>query len=298
MPAEIEDKFRALEELEEHLGHHLTWADRLNRSLACRIPADPEVTSEKAHCECRLGQWLLGRGKEYFGRSPRFRVIVNAHEVTHDRARQMAHRLQNGGAIEPARYDAFLDSLKTLQTEIKAIHGELSALINSADPLTGAENRISMRVRLEERIDACSQPPSKSWFLMMDLDHFKKVNDTYGHPTGDAVLAGIANTVKTNIRADDLFFRYGGEEFLICIDKVDRRRIEEIADRLRLSIARQKFSGPDNQVFSVTASFGVLQLERTMSMSEALNRTDAALYQAKNDGRNCVRLDENAAPQA
>lgn len=293
MPAEIEDKLRALEELEENLGHHLTWAERLNRSFACRIPADPEVTSKNAHCECRLGQWLLGRGKEYFGHSPRFKIITAAHEATHDKAREMATSLKEGKTIQPEHYDAFLESLKTLQSEIRATHGELSALINSADPLTGAENRISMRARLEERIRACGDSPTHSWFVMMDLDHFKKVNDTYGHPTGDAVLAGVAATVRANIRSNDLFFRYGGEEFLICIDRVDETRIAEIADRLRLSIAQRKFTGPGGQSFTVTASFGVLQLVRGISMSEALNRADSALYQAKDDGRNCVRFDQN-----
>jgi diguanylate cyclase (GGDEF)-like protein len=124
---------------------------------------------------------------------------------------------------------------------------------------------------------------------MIDIDHFKRLNDSLGHLQGDRCLRLIANTIRHNLRGKDIVVRYGGEEFVLVLPGTDAERAAEIAGRIRVAIAGLEHQNPGSPHRIVTASIGVAMVESHPVNIEALiERADAALYRAKNDGRNTV----------
>ncbi len=123
---------------------------------------------------------------------------------------------------------------------------------------------------------------------MLDLDHFKKINDSYGHAAGDAVLVAVVQCVKSYLRPYDQIYRYGGEEFIICLPSTTLDQASEIVERLRLSISNLDL---DFDAVQVTASFGVTVMSQSHSVEESIRCADKAMYAAKAKGRNCVVLD-------
>jgi diguanylate cyclase (GGDEF)-like protein len=124
--------------------------------------------------------------------------------------------------------------------------------------------------------------------LLLDIDHFKRINDSYGHAAGDAVLRQLADLLKRASRVEDLVFRYGGEEFAAVLPNASARAAVQIADRIRALVERYTFLW-DQQSIPVTLSIGVANLSSAEKDSQALiEAADAALYQARRSGRNRV----------
>ena len=145
------------------------------------------------------------------------------------------------------------------------------------DGLTNTFNRRYFLDRLHGELRFAVRHDKPIALLFVDIDHFKKINDTYGHQAGDQVLAGVARTMMTTIRAEDVLARYGGEEFAVVLPRCD------LEDALVL-LARLRRSTPQEQ----TVSAGIAQWERGESAESLVARADAALYEAKNAGRNRV----------
>ncbi|HIP35250.1 MAG TPA: bifunctional diguanylate cyclase/phosphodiesterase, partial [Crocinitomix sp.] len=154
------------------------------------------------------------------------------------------------------------------------------------DSLTGVYNRRYLRVFLKSvNIDNYQ-------VLMFDVDHFKKINDNYGHKAGDMVLHNLAKIVKKLIREEDLIFRYGGEEFLLFV-KVNRdfNVGEKIAERIKEAVEQEKFLYED-QIIKTTISIGINKYpQRFKTIDQVIKYADEMLYLAKKDGRNCIRLE-------
>ncbi len=151
----------------------------------------------------------------------------------------------------------------------------------ATDPLTGAANRRSF-MDLMERVAAGARPYC---LVMFDLDHFKRVNDDYGHDVGDSVLKELAALVRNNIRNSDVLARWGGEEFMVVTPDSDLRRASRVAERLRRKIEGYDFKGVRRVV---TSSIGVAAHQPGEALEDLVQRVDAALYKAKNAGRNRV----------
>jgi diguanylate cyclase (GGDEF)-like protein len=158
------------------------------------------------------------------------------------------------------------------------------------DQLTGMLNRNALNVRVQELSQQSSVTGAPIGLIIGDLDHFKKINDTHGHSVGDAVLKEVAYLMRKQLRAFDLAYRLGGEEFLILLPGSDLRHAEDLAERLRARVGVETVAGG----IAVTMSFGVgasMQNE-TFDYSSVFAEADAALYRAKRDGRDRVRLAE------
>jgi diguanylate cyclase (GGDEF)-like protein len=125
--------------------------------------------------------------------------------------------------------------------------------------------------------------------VMFDIDHFKRINDTYGHDTGDIVLKNVAQIVESVIREYDYAFRIGGDEFLLLLPETNREQASLLAERIRKQIEDQKVVDKNNLILSLTASFGIAQYNQNDASIETVTRkADEALYQAKKSGRNRV----------
>jgi len=157
------------------------------------------------------------------------------------------------------------------------------------DPLTGLYNRSRFGEQLEERLDFADRYGAPVSLIMMDIDHFKRVNDTFGHEAGDAVLRQVAAAIQEGVRSTDLCFRYGGEEIALLLPKATDAEARELAQRLRVRIAETVAFHKGAEI-PVTASFGVATYPDTVRERDKLfPKADEALYRAKAEGRNCVR---------
>ncbi len=165
----------------------------------------------------------------------------------------------------------------------------------SVDELTGIFNR---REFIRQLSDECirAREGAESSLLMLDLDHFKQVNDRYGHPSGDTVLKNFVRRVRHQIRPTDLIGRYGGEEFLVLLKDISEETSMEIAERLRKSIESTPVLVYGYKPISVTVSIGLIRLDQhCFEVTKALSKVDKALYKAKESGRNqVVQLDLTA----
>lgn len=157
------------------------------------------------------------------------------------------------------------------------------------DPLTGTGNRIAMDQTLLREIDVARRHSRPLSLLMLDIDHFKQVNDTYGHSAGDEVLKAIANAIKGELRTIDRVFRYGGEEFLIVLSNTDRDAAAMIGERLRLSTRELVYPLLEHPL-ELTISLGCSTLLAAESADSLLRRADSALYIAKREGRNRLAM--------
>lgn len=168
-------------------------------------------------------------------------------------------------------------------TECKREQAKLERMART-DVLTGLFNRHAFLTELNGEIDRVYRYHQPLSVLMYDLDHFKRINDTYGHDAGDAVLQTVSELVSQHVRGADVVARWGGEEFIILLPETDCGQAASVAEKLRHMIA----SHPFEQVGSVTSSFGVTAFVHGESMDELLKRVDEALYAAKAQGRNRV----------
>jgi diguanylate cyclase (GGDEF)-like protein len=162
------------------------------------------------------------------------------------------------------------------------------------DPLTGAGNRIALDKTLEREVELAKRHNQPLSVLMLDIDHFKNVNDTFGHAMGDEVLKRVVKSITASIRQTDMCFRYGGEEFLIMLANADTKGAHRIAERIRSSIEESIFTHAKGSL-SITSSIGSATLYPQDTMHSICERADNALYKAKNSGRNRVITDSEEA---
>jgi two-component system cell cycle response regulator len=167
--------------------------------------------------------------------------------------------------------------------------------IGLTDPLTGVNNRRFFDQRLTEEIARAIRSAAPLSCLLLDIDKFKQINDTYGHQTGDHVLINVAALIKKQMRGSDVLARYGGEEFVALLINASSEEAIEIAERVRRNIAAHKFAVSTKREHPVTISIGVATLFENKSSTDAniladelINRADQALYTAKDTGRNRV----------
>jgi len=157
------------------------------------------------------------------------------------------------------------------------------------DPLTQTNNRASFNDSIKREISLAIRNATNLSLIFFDIDHFKAINDTYGHDCGDTTLAFCAKWIKESLRNSDIIFRYGGEEFVILLSDTDANGAELLADRIRASIENHTIAY-GMETIKITASLGVSTLRNNDTIESFILRADKAMYTAKNKGRNQVVL--------
>jgi len=165
------------------------------------------------------------------------------------------------------------------------------------DVLTGWHNRRYLQVRIKEELARSRRDRTHLACLMLDIDHFKAINDTWGHAAGDAVLQEMAGRIDAQVRASDVAARYGGEEFVILLPSTSEESARQIAERIRSAVSAAPYDLPHGESIEVTASLGVAGVIPQRDASEfktvgesLIARADVALYRAKEEGRNRVAV--------
>jgi len=182
------------------------------------------------------------------------------------------------------------EQLSTLNMAMKNKVDELYSITASleeqasVDPLTGALNRAKFEQFFDLEINKAKLNNNILSMIILDIDHFKMINDTYGHNIGDEVLKGVSTLVKNTLKRVDLFARWGGEEFVVLMPGTELRGASILAEKLRVLIEQNSFSTAGR----ITASFGVGSYKEGETKKEFFNKVDEALYEAKRSGRNSV----------
>lgn len=160
------------------------------------------------------------------------------------------------------------------------------------DALTGLPNRRAIDTWATRQLSGAARHHFPFWVVMIDLDHFKQVNDAHGHDAGDMVLRKFAEILRSNTRLSDISGRIGGEEFLQVLTHAEEANVALVLERIRSQFEAEQFLANGDE-FLVTASFGVAGFwgEKAPEFSELIARADAALYRAKHRGRNCVEVE-------
>ncbi|ANI59126.1 diguanylate cyclase (GGDEF)-like protein [Pseudomonas sp. PvR086] len=157
------------------------------------------------------------------------------------------------------------------------------------DPLTDTGNRIAMDQTLQREIEMSRRHSQPLSLLMLDIDHFKQINDTYGHSAGDEVLKAVAASIKSQLRNVDMVFRFGGEEFMILLSNTSREAAAMVGERLRFAAQAQDYVA-EGKTIELTVSLGCSTLLPGESAESLLRRADSALYVAKREGRNRLAM--------
>jgi diguanylate cyclase (GGDEF)-like protein/PAS domain S-box-containing protein len=155
------------------------------------------------------------------------------------------------------------------------------------DPLTGLLNRRAFMTRIKSEETRFSRNKRSFCLLMADIDHFKRINDTYGHDAGDYILRGLSRLMTDSLRLQDIIGRWGGEEFLILLPETDINGASFVAEKLRMAIQNHEFLYHEHQL-TITVSFGISVYKDEMTIDRCLKRADDNLYLAKKQGRNRI----------
>jgi diguanylate cyclase len=203
----------------------------------------------------------------------------------HDAIRAICADILSGRPGKPAELEAFEQS----QSELLTLLARLKTLMLSSavrpDPLTG----LPLRYGIESDFILCQKDARRNrsllYVAMIDVDHFKRINDKHGHPTGDMVLRHLADTLKDAVRSNDPLYRFGGEEFLWLMRCESAAEAEQSAQRIVATIRATPAPIPDGKPLALTVTLGLAQVGEEEDLASAIKHADAALYQGKKAGR-------------
>lgn len=173
---------------------------------------------------------------------------------------------------------------EALSARLSAAYTEMKRMAEH-DGLTGVLNRLAFTECVDRALES-----QRGWLVIADLDHFKSINDRYGHAVGDAVLVAAAGAIQGAVRGQDLIARMGGEEFAIFLPEIDRAGATARTERIRQDVAALRVSDGQGGAVCVTLCAGVAAIARPTQVVDALQSADKAMYAAKNAGRNRISL--------
>ena len=280
VPADI---LRAVDAAIEEQGR---WMTRWHRALVCRIPAEPDLVDPRSDELTQFGRWHDDHRDDPLLSQSAFRELWQSYLDMHRAARLVA--ADTARDADPVEYDDVIDKADEFLTRARRIRDAFRKAVSDLDPLTGLSNRTTMNAELSAEYERAVRSKSPCCLALTDIDHFKKVNDTYGHAIGDEVLAATAGRFLSRMRPYDLIYRYGGEEFLLCLPNADPATAAGVLERLREALADRPIPLPDGRELPVTASFGYCEIDGGVPLKKVIEQADEALYRAKQAGRNRV----------
>ena len=264
---------RSAAQLQEGLSELL---GKLAKVAATTGEGTAEYARALGECQRELGSVADAEGLQ--------RVIQSLVNSTAE-ARSAADKVQGELEVSRAEMQQLRESVGSLQSEALS------------DPLTGLHNRRGFERTLAQLYGAGDGGLVNAALLMADIDHFKTVNDTYGHLIGDQVIRATAQVLKSAVKGRDVVARFGGEEFVVLLPETPGHGALALAEQIRTAFGKLRIrrQGSDEMIAQITISIGVATPFPGESVEQAIDRADKALYRAKNEGRNCVRIADNAA---
>jgi diguanylate cyclase (GGDEF)-like protein len=289
-PLDREEIQLLTEEIEVVIAAHLAWFKQINRALVCGHAVDPAELAEDAHLRSPFGQWFHGREARVLDDSDDFRELGAIQQAMHDAARVALREVVEQRRPAPEHYDRCIDLALRLNTALRRIQLDIIGELLTTDSLTGCASRRGMLNRLREEQERAIRIHRPCSLCLMDFDRFKRVNDELGHPAGDAVLRQGLRFIAGVLRKYDTVYRYGGEEFLICLPGSPVKDAAQVVERIRAGLERLPIRLPNGETLFVTASFGLAEMHPRRPAEEAIANADIALIRAKEAGRNRLEI--------
>jgi diguanylate cyclase (GGDEF)-like protein len=282
---------KILRQIDQALVNHNAWYSEFIRSITCKLPTNEEVIDSEPHKKCNFGKWFYSIENEIPSTHHRFTSIEKTHKVMHQLAAKLLLESQEHDQVSVLDYDNFSKAIEDMRIELNNLKHEFETLLYEHDSLTGATTRLGILPTLKEQLELIQRGvQSDCCIAMMDLDNFKMINDSFGHPAGDHVLSSVIQYVIEQLRPYDKVFRYGGEEFIILMQQTDLTAGYTLIERLRKGIQSLSIKVEGNNLIQVTASFGVVKLDPNLSVENSIELADKAMYKAKASGRNIVNI--------
>lgn len=281
-----------LAELEKALSEHVALLLRWNRKLL--LPDSPQTdTTEEDDHDCDFGAWYALNRHNRLIDQPAMHALAATHKQLHDSAKRLTDAHDLDGTVDPAEFDMMALRAESFFAQLRRLERAFRTARSDVDPLTGTYNRQTMLGDLNAERERAIRTNVPTAVALVDLDHFKSVNDTYGHQAGDIVLQSVAGILQSHVRPFDKVYRYGGEEFLICLPNADMAQCARVLERLRRVIEASPVTLGDGTVLPVTASIGAAPITKSRTIEQIIEKADQALYAAKDGGRNRVRVWRN-----
>lgn len=289
-PFSLLDAEQIVRRLGPALREHGDWIQRVHAVLVCRTSPDPEDVTPDGHLRSGLGHWFEQEPNEFIRGQPEYAQASAYHREVHDLARALCQAVSEDSDIAPEDYDSFARAIDQLDDSLEALVKELWDLLRFTDPLTGIATRFAMLPRLKQERDRVARTGQTCSVCMVDLDHFKAINDAFGHQSGDKVLTAVSDYFLRNLRRYDQVCRYGGEEFVLMLPNTPVHAAVPVIDRLRRGLGEMPIDLGEQGEVKMTASFGIAELAPDKSVIDSVGKADLAMYEAKRAGRNQVRV--------
>lgn len=278
---QVERTREILRLFERAAAEHLAWLTRVHSALLfpgqCAMPPCGADAPWPLLCLAACG------------RNEELAPLVRLRAAMHGEAEELLGRAGEGG-VDLQAYARFMAAVDAYGREARRSENQFRRQLVETDPLTGVHNRQGMTRDLRREWTRSLRTGQPVCVALADLDHFKLVNDTWGHPAGDRVLCATARFFQRRLRPYDMVYRYGGEEFLFCLPNTDAARAARVLDRLRRQLGRIPVQLECGEKIAVTCSIGVAQMVPGRTAHEAIAAADQALYAAKEGGRNRVAV--------
>jgi len=263
------------------LSDHIRFIREINRVLIIKKSRSSIQNISKLPLYNNLYCSFIG---EEFRENEEMKKIDTLHTQLQAMAVQLSSQLQNTGKIDIDQYEDFLDQNDVFFELLWKLASEVISAQYQFDPLTKLLNRRAFKPILMHELSRVNRQETKSCLVLMDIDNFKEVNDTFGHCTGDQILREFSDVLRASIRESDCASRHGGEEFLLCLPDTDIEIAQPIIERLSKIIANNEYT----EKIKITASFGIALLK--VNTKQSIINADKAMYQSKENGKNQVSI--------
>ena len=278
----------AIKVLDLAVENHTKWLQRVHESIICGTSVGKETNAEDAHQHCRLGQWYYNEANEIFASFPEFIALEEPHRLMHDAARELVQDTKQ--QVDLNKYRVFIKKQQDVIQQLLLLKDKLVGSFHSFDSLTGALNRSAFNLIALNEESRIKQENTNSCVVLIDIDHFKGINDHYGHVTGDHILRAFSQLIKLHVRKSDIFCRFGGEEFVILLPDTKLDDAMRITDKLREITATTELEISENESLHIHFSAGISECKAGNKIEECLKKADKNLYLAKQAGRNRVMV--------
>ncbi|MDP1733083.1 MAG: diguanylate cyclase [Sulfuritalea sp.] len=277
-------------ELDAAVEAHLNWSRRVMRCAVLRTSPGEDVLAAEAHTLCRFGCWFVSKQSAFEKLSaPRTQRLLAVHQSMHDAIRSICEDVLAGRPGRSADLDVFEDTQSELIHMLAEFKTQFLATAVRHDHLTGLPLRYGLEEEFIELQRVCRRNSLMLYVAVIDVDHFKHINDTHGHPVGDIALVHLADTLKRHIRPGQPLYRFGGEEFLLLMQTRSAEEAALAAQRLINLVRETPVMVPQTGPLAMTVTMGLCRVKEDMELHAAIECADKALFEGKRAGRDrCV----------
>jgi len=275
-----------ISELDAAVEAHMGWTRSVLRCAVLRTSPSEDVVAPLAHTLCSFGRWF-GSNRKHFQKldAPSTRGLDAVHQAMHDAIRSICADLLAGRPGQGADLEAFERTQSELIKLLAEFKTHFLAIATRHDPLTGLPLRYGIEDEFTQVQKNCRRHKTQLYVGIIDADHFKRVNDAYGHSVGDIALCHLADTLRRIVRPNEPLFRFGGEEFLMLMQCRTRDAAVTAAQRIVQTVRHAPVLMAHGEPLILTITLGLARVGNDEAMADAVERADRALYAGKETGR-------------